>query len=373
MKNGIIEYYVNDGQKVHGPFEVRPKPRQFYSPVDLEEHSIRNFEWYLPETEHDDKSEEDWQNTLDLLKEIADEIAEITPETEYDEQYHILKFNNPDKTIKEQYFVTDAKKYGPYAHIFPAIYKDENNFQFVFQKKTRNPSTSSGTPYGSGTAGYYYNYNGKEYKIGKEVPFISYDVQGHAILEQTDLNCILIDGKKKDFFHGKCTNCSIKTNGIHTMIFGTDKNSDRIFHYILDGVERTIHTSGGHPVFDYESVTYFSDHGIWYYNETPISVPIPSSYVNSYIINDAITYEKQDIPYILYKGKTYNATTGFLNAKTQGFIYLEDGALYFTEFNFPTFQAPNASFQSKKSSQEIIAEMNNNPKKLAAEHKLAGE
>ena len=27
MKNGIIEYFLNDGQKVHGPFDVCPEAK----------------------------------------------------------------------------------------------------------------------------------------------------------------------------------------------------------------------------------------------------------------------------------------------------------------------------------------------------------
>ena len=368
IKNGIIEYFVNDGRKVHGPFEVCPKIEQSYYPSDLENLSIKNFEWYLPGKEYDAKSEEKWHKTLDLLKEIADDIAKVTPETEYDEKYHILRINNPDKTTKEQYFVAEAKKYGPYAYVFPAIYQNENNFQFVFKKKTRK---KHGLSTSSGTTGYYYNYNGKEYKIGKEVPYIYYDVNGRAVLEQPDLNYILIDGKKKDFFNGECTNCSIKTNGLHTMIVGKDKDSDKVFRYIQDGVEHTIHTSAGISFFDCESITYCSEHGIWYHNETQISVSVPVTY--SEIIGSSLRYKKQDIPYIIHKSKTYNGTTGYLNAKTQGFVYLEGGALYFTKHSFPEFLAPRASEVSKKSSTELVEEMKNNIKTLAAEHRLAGE
>lgn len=364
MKNGIIEYFVNDGQKVHGPFDVHPEPELLYSPRDLEELSVKDFKWYLPGMEYDEKSEENWHNTLAELGKIAGEIAKNIPETEYDEKYHIQTINNPDGSTKEQYFVTDSKKYGPYAYIFPAIYKDDNNFQFIFQKELR-------TSFRKPKPNYYYNYNGKEYKIGKEVPSIYYDINEHAILEQPDLTYILIDGKKKDFFHGVCTNCSIQTDGTHTMIAGKDKDSDSIFHYILDGVKRTIHTRGGQASFENDSVIYLSDHGIWYLNETPISVQIPG--VNSKIIGNVVTYENQGIPYIVHKGKTYNGKTGFLNAKTQGFVFFLDGSLLFMKYSYPIFLAPTASEYDKKSSTQILQEIETNIKTLAAEHKLAGE
>ena len=364
MKNGIIEYFVNDGQEVHGPFDVCPKTDKLYYPSQLEKLSVSDFEWYIPGTDNFEISGKDWQDALDELKKITDDIAKNTPESEYDEYSHILSFYNPDGTTKEQYFVTDAKKYGPYAHIFPAMYKDENNFQFIFRKKIpksfRSPKTN-----------YYYNYSGKEFKIGKEIPDMFYDSNGHSILEQPDLPYIIIDGKKQDFFNGKCTNCSIHTDRTHTLIIGKDKECDIVFHYILDGVEHTIHTDGEIKYFDCESVTYCANHRIWYHNETQISVQIPGS--NSEIIGSAVLYEKQSIPYILLKEKTYNGTTGWLNAKTQGFVYLVEGVLYFQEYNFPTLSAPTSSPQYQKSLEENLKDIHNNFKTLAAEHRLAGE
>ena len=176
---------------------------------------------------------------------------------------------------------------------------------------------------------------------------------------------------KKDFFKEECTNYSIRTDGTHTLIIGKDKDCDIIFHYILDGVEHIIHTDKGVPTFDCESVTYFSNHKIWYHNETQISVPIPGS--NSEIFGSAVSYEKQGIPYILLKGKTYNGTTGWLNAKTQGIVYLAEGALYFQKYNYPTLSAPTSSPQYQKSPEENLKDIHNNLKTLAAEHRLAGE
>ena len=364
MENGIIEYFVNDGQKVHGPFDVCPKADKPYYIRDFEELSIKDFRWYIPGTDNLEISEKDWQDTLDELKKIADDIAKNTPESEYDKYSHILSFYNPDGTTKEQYFVTDAKKYGPYAHIFPAFYKDENNFQFIFKKgkrkSFRNPKKN-----------YYYNYNGKEYKIGKEIPEISYDVNKHAILEQPDLPYLIIDGVKKRYFKEECTNYSIRTDGTHTLIIAKDKSCDVIFHYILDGVEHTIYTDKDVQTFDCEFVTYFSNHKIWYHNETQISVPIPGS--NSEIIGSAVKYEKQGIPYILLKGKSYNGTPGFLNAQTQGFVYLSEGAIYFKEYNYPTLFFPKTSPQYQKSHEENLKDIHNNYKTLASEHRLAGE
>ena len=366
MKNGIIEYFVNDGQKVHGPFEVCPKADKPYYIGDFEELSIGDFRWYIPGEKNEAESEDLFQKSLDELRRITDDIAKITKrlESEYDEKYHVLTINNPDGSTKEQYFVTDAKKYGPYAHIFPAMYKDENNFQFIFRKKIpksfRSPKTN-----------YYYNYNGKEFKIGKEIPSMYYDSNERAILEQPDLSYIIIDGEKKDFFNGECTNCSIHTDGTHTLITGKDKHCDFILHYILDGVEHTIHTDKGAYTFDCESVTYCSNHKIWYCNDTQISVQIPG--IKSGIIGSAVKYEKQGIPYILLKGKTYNGTTGFLNAQTQGFVYLAEGAIYFKEYNYPTLFFPRSSPQYKKSYEELDKAVHDNFKTLAAENRLAGE
>ena len=365
MKNGIIEYFVNDGQKVHGPFEVCPKAEIDYHIRELEELSVQDFKWYIPGEEHEEISEEEWHKSLDELRKITDEITKSTKrlESEYDENHHILTINNPDGSTKEQYFITDSKKYGPYAHIFPAIYKDENDFQFVFQKKIRKSFRSPKT-------NYYYNYNGKEFKIGKEIPTLFHDQNEPAILEQPDLPYIIIDGKKKDFFNGKCTNCTIKTDGTHTLIIGKDKDCDIVFHYILDGVEHTVHTDGNIKSLDCKSVTYCSSHRIWYHNETQISVQIPGS--DSEIIGSAIKYNKQGIPYILLKGKTYNGKTVFLNANTQGFVYLADGALYFKEYNFPEIFVPKAS-KAYNNVGERIEDIKNNIESLVQEHKLAGE
>ena len=366
MKNGIIEYFVNDGQKVHGPFDVCPEAKHLYYIIDLEELSISDFEWYIPGAIHEEKSEEEWQKSFDELRKITDDIAKKTKKlkSEYDENHHILTNYNPDGSTKEQYFVTDSRKYGPYAHIFPAIYKDEKNFQFIFRKKIPESYMSPKT-------NYYYNYNGKEYKIGKKMPEISYDKNERAILEQPDLPYIIIDGVKKDFFNGECTNCSILTDGNHTLIVGRDKECDFIFHYILDGVEHIIHTEGKIYQYNCESVTYCSNHKIWYHNETQISVPIPGS--NSEIIGSAVKYEKQGIPYILLKGKTYNGITGWLNAKTQGFVYLAEGALFFNKYTFPELFVPTTSEAYKKSVPAAIEDFENNIKTLASEHRLAGE
>ena len=100
---------------------------------------------------------------------------------------------------------------------------------------------------------------------------------------------------------------------------------------------------------------------IHYYNETPISVPVPSSYSEyelSNIFGSGIRYIRQEIPQLLLGGKTYNALPASLGNNKNGFIYLSNGALYFQEYNYPN---------------ETMEDFFNNIKRLYDNHLLAGE
>lgn len=360
IKDGVIQYYVHDAQGESGPFMTEPKINVldpiFIDNKNLLGISIKDFKWNVDEK----RSYHDFSINTFIDKEdnfIEDDDLdnnEELPESEYNEETHILRCYKENGDM-ESYFVTDSKKYGPY-DIYLGAYKDENNFQFVY-------NSGKGFNYRNDIK-LIYNYNGHEFEIGKDFPRIFYDIDGHAICDNIDKNYFYIDGVKTDYFDGNGTEYNYNKDENHTLIAATATYDKDTIYYILDGKEHYIYIKGNYLVYKAEGIYYRTtdfDLETHYYNETPISVPVPSSYNEyelSYIFGSAIIYHLQNIPQILLEGKTYNGITCWLDEEKQGFIYLCDGALYFQEYKAPdTYE-------------DDVLE---NIKSLYDNHKLAGE
>ena len=389
LQDGVIKYYVHDAQGDSGPFKTAPYINvldpTFIDKEDLLEISIKDFKWNVDEKkshykfsigsfigkeddfdEEDDSADDKKPMTQDEISQLLDKIAQgdeedseeadsnnnDQPESEYDEETHILRYHKKDSHRKD-YFVTGTKKYGPY-DIYLGAYKDDNNFQFVYNKGGNYHSDRK----------MVYNYNGQEFELGKSLPRIFYDIDGHAICDSLDKNYFYIDGVKTDYFNGMGTDYNYNKDENHTLIVARATYDKDTIYYLLDGEEHYINIKGNYLVYKAEGIYYrTTDFGLetHYYNETPISVPVPSSY-NEYevslIFGSGVSYRLQGIPQILLEGKTYNGITCWLDEEKQGFIYLYDGALYFQEYKY-----------AQKYTDDVLE----NLKSLYDNHKLAGE
>ena len=367
LKDGVIKYYVHDAQGESGPFMTEPRINvfdpMFIDKKDLLKISIKDFKWNV--NSKDEKKPMSQDEISQLLDDIAggktEELEdndldnnEELPESEYNEETHILSCYK-ENGDRESYFVTDSKKYGPY-DIYLGAYKDENNFQFVY-------NSGKGFNYRNEIK-LIYNYNGHEFEIGKDIPRIFYDIDGHAICDNLEKNYFFIDGVKTDYFDGNGTEYNYNKDENHTLIAATATYDKGTIYYILDGKEHYINIKGNYSVYKAEGIYYRKTNfhlETHYYNETQISVPVPSSYNEyelSYIFGSAIIYRLQGIPQILLEGKNYNGITCWLDAEKQGFIYLCDGALYFQEYKAPDTY-----------NDDVLE----NIKSLYDNHKLAGE
>ena len=365
IKDGVIQYYVHDAHGESGPFKIKPQINVFDSLFNdkkgLLKKSIKNLKWYAGQyksyihfvshsfmddddfEDKDDFQDDDHPMTQDKIGQLLDSIA--AGKSEWKDGDSDNKEENPE-------FVTPSKKYGPY-DIYLSAYKDKNNFQFIYKKGDHFHDSE-----------FFYNYNGKEIEIGKTMPRIFYDVDGHAICDGIDKNYFFIDGIKTDYFNGEGTEYNYNKDENHTLIAANVTHDKNTVFYLLDGQEHYIHTKGTYEIYKAQAIiTRRTKNNLetHYYNETPISVPVPSSYhedVLSYIFGSGITYTQQGIPQLLLGGKTYNASPACLSNNKNGFIYLSNGALYFQKYNY-----------SNGTKDDFF----NNVKRLFDNHLLAGE
>ena len=260
------------------------------------------------------------QAEIDQLLTAISEGGTDQPDEEYDEESHTLRLNKK----KKEFFVTEKKKYGPYSFIYSPVYKDEENFQFIY-KKRRNYDN------------WYYNLNGKD--IG---PFhgthnlCRYDEQGRAVVDSLEkYNFILIDGKAVKCFDEDFCSCTINENNGHTIILGRDKYW--FWHCKRDGVlqdfkaRSILYTESGDIV--YCKVEESTE--TWFFDDKQISVPVNG--FDSEIYDTIITYGRRvvdEYPYVHYfmlKGTEYNGMPVEENA--EGFVFLQNGEIKF----FPWF------------------------------------
>ena len=397
LRDGVIEYYVHDGEKDSGPFKTCPHINvldpMYIDKKELLKKSIKDFKWdagqkasYLDfcsnsfmDDDFEDDTDDDVENiedvdddenptpadhpiTQDEIGQLLDSIAqgkpewkepdaedsndahdsapnpnEAPPQDEYDEQTHILKCYKEDGDY-DSYFVTPSKKYGP-LNIYNGAYKDQNNFQFVYSK---------GDNFGPNRI-FYYNYNGREIEVGKRWPRIFYDIDGHAICDSIDKNYLYIDGVKTDYFNGSGTEYNYNKDENHSLIAATATYDKNTVFYLLDGKEHYINPKGEYQIYKAEAIIYrTTNYGLetHYYNE--ISVPVPASYNEfelSYIFGSAIRYWQHGIPQLLLKGQAYNALPAYHPNGRKGFIYLSNGALYFQDHDSPE---DSADLENKK-------------------------
>lgn len=338
-KNGRVKYYVNCNKKVYGPYE---KVGKSDNPdiADLKDKSYKTFAWegvingeeyiFIGGKNCGKKKIPTWEETMALLNKMCEEIAEITPDEEYDEKEHVL--HNHKEQI--DWFITPSKKLGPYYQIQKTAYKDESHFQFVYLKS-------------KGDKEFYYNLDGKEYGpfLGWEPVHchLIYDSKGRAIINNLPEKYILIDGEKTDFFEGKCINLSYSEEPFGYELLTGDNYTSVGSEIVYNGIH--IHPDGDVKFLKDGSIAYVRkplyEQSAWFVKNSEEEIQVSARFdgEQSRIVGNALFYLRGGVPYIMLEGREYNgfALTHDIhvfesetNGKT-GYVYLKKGSVYFLE------------------------------------------
>ena len=324
-ENGIFQRYVNCNGTVYGPYEYVYLRRVYDGTAewsggkgDIEfKFKDNGKDCWTEKRKRKEGNEVLSQDEIDQLLTSISEGEYEGIEEEYDEKTHVLKLNRK----KQEFFITDKKKYGPDYSIYSPLYQNESCFQFIFRKSRKSKN-------------WYYNFNGSE--IG---PFKGtylrciYDERNRAVVDQLGhYNFILINGEKVRCFREAYYYCRIHEKNEHQIIVGEALN--RELHFKRDGIMADFAVRSI-SVFDNGDVVYskiLDDTETWFYNDKQISVPVKG--YDSDIYDSIITYKRNDldqstdsIPYFMVKGKEYNGMP--INDYDEGFVYLDKGAIQF--------------------------------------------
>lgn len=130
---------------------------------------------------------------------------------------------------KEQFYVyTDGRVFGPYQKLpeVDILNYDPDDFSWYAFVKGQEYCYKNGEATSPAKEQHIMN----QEEIGQLLDEIGrmqdntvnekYDEEGHAIIDGLDGPYVLIDGKKKDFFDGKCVNTTITIQNGHTLICG---------------------------------------------------------------------------------------------------------------------------------------------------------
>lgn len=325
-EKGLFQHYVNCNGKVFGPFEyvvleeVVNNTAEWICGDDKYEYIFKNNGENCESTIREKGSEFISQEEIDLLLSgfVVHESEEFSkPEEEYDEKNHILKLNKK----RQEFFVVENKKYGPFKSILSSAYLNENNFQFRY-KKRKNSNY------------WYYNYNGKElgpfkgFVVGKCL----YDEENRALVEELkNYNFILVNGKKEKCFNESIHCCRfIEENG-HKVVIGEDNQGNTYFK--RDGIKHDVPVREVF-VLDNCDVVYNNidnDTETWFYNDKQISVSVNGK--NSRIYNFIISYKRDDVPYFKFMNKEYNGK--LINENFQGCVFLDKNKISFFPYDVP--------------------------------------
>lgn len=381
-KNGLVKYYVNCNKKVYGPYE---KVGKSHDPeiADFKGKSYKTFAWECVINDEEyifiggkncgKKKIPTWEDTMASLDKMCEEIAEITPDEEYDEKEHVLR-NNKEHL---DWFVTPSEKLGPYYQIQRTAYKDESHFQFLYYKSKVDKHL-------------YYNLDGKEYG-----PFLGwepihgqlfYDRKGRAIINNLPEKYILIDGEKTDFFEGKCINLSYSDEPFGYELLSGDNfvNGDR--EIVYNGTH--IHPDGGVKLLKDGSIAYvlhpLFEKNAWFVKKGEKEIQVSSWFdgKDSRIVGNALCYNRGGVPYLMLEGREYNgfALTHDIhvfesetNGKT-GYVYLKKGSVYFLEVkDIHQSITPITSYEKDSEYYENQCKEIDNIMKLVKEKRMAGE
>ncbi len=381
-KNNLVKYYVNCNKKVYGPYE---KVGKSDNPdiSDLKGKSYKTFAWegvingeeyiFIGGKNCGKKKIPTWEETMALLNKMCEEIAEITPDEEYDEKEHVLH------NYKEQidWFITPSKRLGPYYQIQKTAYKDESNFQFVYLKS-------------KGDKEFYYNLNGTEYGpfIGWEPVHchLIYDSKGRAIINNLPEKYILIDGEKTDFFEGKCINLSYSEEPFGYEFLSGDNFVNGGREIVYNGTH--IHPDGSVKLLKDGSIAYvlhpLFEKNAWFVKKGEDEIQVSSWFdgKDSRIVGNALFYNRGGVPYLMLEGREYNgfALTHDIhvfesetNGKT-GYVYVKKGSVYFLEVkDIHQSITPITCYEKDSEYYENQCKEIDNIMKLVKEKRMAGE
>lgn len=219
------------------------------------------------------------------------------------------------------YFETGKQSFGPFKAIWEYQILDSEHYQFLYI-----------LPFDENTL--HYVINGKHITdIPLEAPFsqtftdfipylapychLSYSESGKALLYEIPDNFMYIDGKKKDFFKGKCSDYVYSEKNGHILIRGKLNIMDSSaldYWYIYDGklnknwIKAKL-LDDGTPVFT-EVMQYINREWkelIWFCGNKQISVPFVVDDYESLILygGSLIYYLREGTSYIMMKGKEY--------------------------------------------------------------------
>lgn len=381
-KNGLVKYYVNCNKKVYGPYE---KVGKSDNPdiADLKGKSYKTFAWegvingeeyiFIGGKKCGKKEIPTWEDTMALLGKICEEIAEITPDEEYDEKEHVLR-NNKEHL---DWFVTPSEKLGPYHQIQRTAYKDESHFQFVYYKS-------------KGDKHFYYNLDGKEYGpfLGREPIHcqLFYDRKGRAIINNLPEKYILIDGEKTDFFEGKCINLSYSEEPFGYELLTGDNYTSVGSEIVYNGIH--IHPDGDVKFLKDGSIAYVRkplyEKSAWFVKKGDEEIKVSARFDGDQarIVGNALFYLRGGVPYLMLEGREYNgfALTHDIhvfesdtNGKT-GYVYLKKGRVYFIEVeDIHQSITPITCYAKDSEYYENQCKEIDNIMKLVKEKRMAGE
>ena len=337
--HGKFQHFVNCNGEIFGPFLLvhnitveKGKATwiawQPYLKIEYFENGKRCISTH--KTEEDLKQDKEksnvelhklWDSMMDMLQKNREECLKEAPEEVYHESRHVLEY--PHK--KQEYFVTDKKKYGPYLMIYRSIYLDEEHFQFSYVKDENSD--------------YFYNYNGREIKLTchEDCYSVSYSSQNKAILGPLqNHNYIYKNGKKFECFSKNYTDCSYTDYNGQEIITGRDSKGNK--HIKINGKElklsahTAIHLQNGAVV--YSRIKKNTE--AWFYNEKQISLPVTG--YDSKLYGSIITYKRDEseilekVPYFMINGTEYSGLR--LDEPEKAFVYLKDGGLYYWQFDY---------------------------------------
>ncbi len=333
---GRFQHFVNCNGEIFGPFcEVayisvkkgKASWTAFQSKLTLEYSengkeclSIhKNAKEYTDERWH--KAVNEWQSFLKEIHSNQEKCSTEGPEEIYHEDTHVLEY--PHK--KQEFFVTEKKKYGPYLQIYRAFYLDKEHFQFSYVKDM--------------TSDFFYNYNGKEYKLPchDDCYSVSYSSQNKAIVGPLqNQNYIYINGEKIECFSKNYTDCCFTDYNGQEIITGID--SKKRMHIKINGKElrgsayKAFHLQNGAVV--YSQIKKNTE--TWFYNEKQISLPVKG--YDSDLYGSIISYVRDEsknlrkVPFCMINGTEYSCIR--LAKPEKAFVYLKDGGLYYWQFDY---------------------------------------
>ena len=341
----VVEYtkfddkqkYVLIDDKEFGPFE---KTDLFLGLPSLQKSSVKNYYFAAKDfdgrvkcfckekelTELSKKNQNiDFDETSENEKNYFDEAFKSESEIDFAALYEELSAGTidwVDPYIKQKgkfsYFEINNQSFGPFSLILVYAVKDEEHFQLTYVSPFEDDKL-------------HYILNGEHItsvQLRKKVneidttflPYFSfqncigYNSTGEAVFSNLPEACIYIDGKRVDYFNGKCSDIVYFEKYGHFLAIGHLIQDPLSSWYCYDG---EIHKNWHNARFlDNGKLVYLktiknkktgSEEVIWYLGKKRISVPINAAGTENLIEfgGSLIYYLRDKTRYILMNGKEY--------------------------------------------------------------------